>query len=102
MAGVMKFGDATFQNGIQCTVRRGIGWAGAAGEIKAIDAFDQDLGNIYVKYTQVMRFKDIPIAVLSCEHIGKTSLDKLLLIMWDCYNGFNRQEIVTIVWFTKE
>ena len=90
----LRFIDPTHREGLNMTVRRGIKW-----NLEDM-AMVEGLGARYIE-TAVYKYKDIPYCFINKHHSGLDNRG-LFSAMLDAYDGFNKDEIVTVVMYNSE
>lgn len=97
----LKFASPIFNDGLNLTVRRGSKWHGHQGEMVEVVGLDGEVyGQTQVRSSQLRRFADILQRDLDYEHdpLCRT-YQGLLDDMRIVYDGFEEDEVVTLLWF---
>ena len=101
---VMKFQNPIFREGLMQTTRKGTEWnKGTNGYVRICNGENKFIGGIWIVYSHTFKFKDIPEPEIAMNHDpGCRSRSGLLKAMKRFYPGFNEDDVVTLVYFTKE
>lgn len=99
---VLKFDNAVFRFGLNLTVRRGVEYADTSWVLGIEDKKGLLCGKATIERTFVLRFCDLTDDDLRYNHDPACRVvDNLYKDMCRRYQGFDRREIVTMVFFKR-
>ena len=97
------FGDFTFRDGENVTIRKGVKWYNEKGMFLArpSDSDSNEVRQIEIVHTEIYKFEDLPARVIDEEHDERArNYSGLLKGMREAYGqDFRTAEYVTVIYF---